>query len=181
MKSRFLLFHLVLLQCVALFFGCLPTFSVPSNLVEYAVEAKNDLLQPRDLEFGMTAEEVCGIKGMQISDLQEDSENNTSLRRTVTIEGLSDKVYEIFSFYDGKLVSVSYSASVDEEAFETLMAKVTAEAEDILPEAMRKGDSRWTDSQGNWVSIGSGSTDEDSNKEVITLHIAIPRTSLYDS
>lgn len=178
MKSKLILNVLSLFVCSVLLFGCNSAASVPSNLVEYAVEVKNDLLQPQALEFGMTAEEVCKIRGVQISDLQEDAENNTSLRRTVTIEGLSDKVYEIFSFYEGKLVSASYSAFVDEADFETLMAKVTAQAEDILPETMRKSDSRWTDPQGNWVSIGSGDTDEDSSKEVITLNITMARESL---
>lgn len=178
MKNNLILTVLSLFVCSALLFGCSPTASVPSDLVRYAVEVENGLLKPQGLKFGMTVEEVCKIRGVQIGDLQEDAENNTSLRRTITIEGLSDKVYEIFSFYDGKLVSASYSAFVDEADFETLMAKVTAQAEDILPEAMRKGDSRWTDSQGNWASIGSGSTDEDSNKEVITLNITMVRESL---
>lgn len=181
MRDNFIFFLLSLIVCSALLFGCSPTTSAPSDLVAYAVEAENGQLKPQGLEFGMTVEEVCKIRGLQVTDLQEDAENNTSLRRTITIEGLSDKVYEIFSFYDGKLISASYSAFVDEADFETLMAKVTARAENVLPEAMRKGDSRWTDSLGNWVSIGSSSADEDSNKEVITLHISMPRASLSGS
>ena len=181
MKNALFLSLLSLIVCSVLLFGCIQTAATPNNLVAYALEVNNDILQPQGLEFGMTVEEVCKTRGLQIADLREDSENTTSLRRIITIEGLSDNVYEIFSFYNGKLISASYNAIVDETDFETLMATVMVQAEAFLPETMQKGDSRWTDSQGNWVSIGSGSTDEDSNKEVITLNISIPRTSLNGS
>ena len=80
----------VLLACAVLLSGCEPAVSAPDNLVEYAVEVKNDLLQPQGLEFGMTEEEVCKIKGLQISDLREVAANNTTISRIITIEGLSN-------------------------------------------------------------------------------------------
>ena len=43
MKSRI---FTVLLACAVLLLGCEPAGSAPDNLVEYAVEVKNDLLQP---------------------------------------------------------------------------------------------------------------------------------------
>lgn len=171
---------LILLMCTALFLGCEPAVSAPDNLVEYAVEVKNDLLQPQGLEFGMTVEEVCRITGFQVSDLQEVAANNASLYRIITIEGLSDQVSETFAFYDGKLVRASYTAIVEEAEFEELMAQVMARAEETLPESLKVNDGVWVDSQGTGVGISYGSTDEDSAPEAITLDITMSKSLLSD-
>lgn len=175
MKSRIVT---VLLACAVLLLGCRSAVSAPDNLVEYAVEVTNDLLQPQGLEFGMTEEEVCKIKGFQISDLREVAANNTTFYRIITIEGLSEQVSETFAFYDGKLVRASYTAVVKKSDFEELMAQVMAQAEELLPEAMKFNDSAWVDSQGTGVGISYGSTDEDSAPEAITLDITMSKSLL---
>lgn len=178
MKNKLVLNYLSLFICAVLLFGCEPAAAAPDNLVKYAVEVKNDLLQPQGLVFGMTEEEVCKIKGFQISDLREVAANNTSLYRVIAIDGLSDQVSETFAFYDGKLVRASYTAFVEETDFEELMAQVMAQAEETLPETMKFNGSGWVDSQGTGVGISYGSTDEDSASEAITLDITMSKSLL---
>ena len=175
MKRKILI---TLIVCAVLLLGCEPAVSAPDNLVEYAVEVKNDLLQPQGLEFGMTEEEVCKIKGLQISDLREVAANNTTISRIITIEGLSNQVSETFAFHDGKLVRVSYAAYVEEAEFEERMALVMAQAEELFPEAMKLNDRGWVDSQGTGVGISYASTDENRASEAITLDITMSKSVL---
>ena len=173
MKNKILL---ILIACAVLLLGCETAVSAPDNLVEYAVEVKNDLLLPQGLEFGMTEEEVCKIKGFQISDLRDVATSNTTLYRIITIEGLSDQVSETLAFYDGKLVRASYTAFVEEAEFEELMALVIAQAEELLPETMKFNDRGWVDPQGTGVGISYASTDEDRAYEAITLDITMSKS-----
>jgi len=176
MRSKLFLQLIVLFCCAALLIGCNSVKPKPDNLAEYAVAVENNQLKPQGLEFLMTVEDVCKTKGLLESELRDIGRNTSQLICTIAIEGLSDEVYEVFTFYEGKLINVHYMAAINEADYEKLIALVAAQAKAILPEAMRVGDHFWIDSQGNQMSIGGSSTDDDHNHEVITLGVSMAKS-----
>lgn len=172
MKNKLFLAFLALICCSALLLGCSEATPTPNNLAEYAVEVKNDLIQPKGLEFGMSVEEVCKIKGLEISDQKFTRPTTSHIDRIISIDGLSDEVCETFNFYEGNLTGVEYTASVGESDFEALFAKVIAQAEAVLPETMKEPlDSLWIDAQGYGAAISSAHGDENTNPDFICLSI----------
>ena len=171
MKNKLFSLLLIIVLCAGLLSGCNEAAATSNNLAEYAVEIKNAGIQPKGLEFGMSIEEVCKTKGLQINDQQFTSTTTSRIVRAITIEGLSDKIHEQFTFYKGKLIGVSYNALVDETIIEGKMEQLKAQTAAILPEAMNVNGYCWEDSNGMGVYIDYASTDNDSHPEVICFSV----------
>ena len=149
-----------------------------NNLISYAVDVNDSILSPGKVNFDMSMEEV-----LQTTQLSEDDvdtslgEEYPRIIHSISISGLSDDIQEIFSFQEGKLVSVEYAIIVLESEFQKTLQTLDRQAAE-LPADLLLGENqilegkttRWEDAQKNNLILSFPEADT-SKERVIFLGV----------
>ena len=121
------------------------------NIYEYAIDLSDDFLTPRETDYGMSREAVLEIKGLGEDAILEDGR----VLATISIEGLSDEIMEIFEFSENQLNGVQYFIYPKEDVFEDICEMLYQQAIEIMPnpfsaslEGIREGSTKTTHWRG---------------------------------
>ena len=174
---------LSLLLCGLLFWTGCSRHSGTDNIFQTAIRFEDGVICPGDCDFAAPIDEVLKAKGLTEDAIDGAQEDGRRIIQTISIDGLSEEITEISSFYHDRLVSVVYNIPVSPEEYDETCTLLQQQAESSIPQEMMlttgsllDGNSMiWQDEKENAIRIEIADV-YNSNDKVIGIGVYVART-----
>ena len=132
--SRTVLLSFIL--CGLFFLTSCSQHSNTSGIFQTAIRFEDGIIYPRDCDFATPFDEVLKAKGLTEEAINYAREDDRRIVQTISIDGLSDDIREICSFYNDRLASITYNIAVSPGEYDEICTLLQQQAEDYIPEEM---------------------------------------------
>ena len=182
-NKRFFVLNTLLIFSLLLFSGCSQPAADEENIFQTAIRFEDGIICPRDCDFATPFDEVLKAKGLTEEAINYAREDDRRIVQTISIDGLSDDIGEICSFYNDRLVSITYNIAVSPEEYDEICTLLQQQAEDYIPEEMmlttgslQNGNNMiWQDEKENAIRIEIADV-YNSDDKMISVGVYVAKT-----
>lgn len=153
------------------------------DLFRFAVKTEGGELVPARAAFLLSMDEVLETLGLTEENIDYSlGEGKPRIIDNVSVEGVSDKIQETFSFEGGMLVSVQYAFQIGPDEIERICRLLNEQAEASMPrellrgenEILKQGATYWDDEAQDMVMLSFADMG-DSGLKAVVLQLSVSR------